>query len=349
MAARMKDVAERAGVSVTTVSHVLNSTPHRPIAAATRDRILAAVRELDYHADANARRLAQNRSNLFGLVVSEIANPFFPDVIKAFETSALAHGFDVLLCNTEYDAGRTHIAVRKMIENKVRGVAVITSMFDRVFAEELASREVPVVVLGAGLAGPGISAVELEFGRGMGQAIDHLIELGHEEIAFVSGPQHIASAIRIRDAFVHATGRRRVRTGRVVQSNYKVDGGASAVAALAAADGFPTAIACGNDLIAVGVISALEDVGISVPADVSVIGYDNILVSRLARPPLTTVEVPRELLGRTAFRALENMQRSPSHTGRVHKLGTELVIRRSTAAVRTEGLGPRSREAANAR
>jgi LacI family transcriptional regulator len=342
----MRDVAERAGVSVTTVSHVLNNTPHRPIAAATRERILAAVRELDYHADANARRLAQSRSNLFGLVVSEIANPFFPDVIGAFESAALARGFEVLLSNTEYDPGRSRATVRKMIENKVRGVAAITSMFDRALAAELASHGVPVVLLGAGPAGPRVGAIELDFGRGMGQALDHLVKLGHREIAFVSGPQRIASAVRIRDAFLREAAGRKLRPVRVVESNYKVDGGASAVAALAEGGEFPTAIACGNDLIAVGVLSALEDVGIGVPGDVSVIGYDDILVARLARPPLTTVSVPREVLGRTAFRALMKMQR-PEQAGWVQELPTELVVRRSTAAARTSS--PARSKAAKAR
>lgn len=332
MSCRMRDVAHRAGVSVTTVSHVLNKTPHRPVAPETRQRILDAVRDLNYHLDANARRLAQNRSNLFGLIVSEIANPFFPEVIRSFEDAALARGFDLLLCNTEYDPERSRLAVRKMLENKVRGVAVVTSMLDIAFAEQLAAEKVPVVVLGQGPTKPGISNINVNYAHGMSQAVDHLIELGHRDVAFVAGPQGIRSAARVRDSFVGGLGQRGLQPCQIVESNYKVDGGAAAVRSLLEQSVFPTAIVCGNDLIAVGVISALEQIGISVPEDVSVVGCDNILVARLARPPLTTVDVSRETLGKLAFKALHKMLRQPMRPGGIYQLETSLVIRKSTAS-----------------
>ncbi len=309
MPCRMRDVAQRAGVSVTPVSHVLNKTRHRPVALKTRQRVLDAVRDLNYHADANARRLAQNRSDLFGLIVSEIANPFFPEVIRGFEDAAVGRGFELLLCNTEYNPVRSGVAVRKMLENKVRGVAVVTSMLDAAFAEQLAAEKVPVVFLGQGPTKPGIGNINIDYALGMAQAVDHLIGLGHRDIAFVAGPQGIRSAVRVRDVFVGVLERRGLPPCQIVESNYKVDGGAAAVRSLWEQSVFPTAIVCGNDLIAVGVISALEEAGIGVPEDVSVVGCDNILLARLANPPLTTVDVPRERLGKLAFEALYKMLR----------------------------------------
>lgn len=125
MPSRMRDVAKQAGVSVATVSHVLNNT--RPVFAATRGRVLEAIRELNYFPNAHARRLARGGSDFFGLIISDIEKPFFPEIIKSFETAALERGFDVLLYATNYNPERARAAVRKMIENKVRGVAVMTS------------------------------------------------------------------------------------------------------------------------------------------------------------------------------------------------------------------------------
>ncbi len=145
MATTMKDVAERVGVSVTTVSHVLNRT--RPVASETVQRVMDAVQEMNYYKNALASRLAQNKSNFFGLVVSDIGNPFFPEVIKSFEAGALNKGFDLLLFNTNYDPRRAESAVRMMIENRARGVAIMTSEFSPVLTEELAAHHVGVVFL----------------------------------------------------------------------------------------------------------------------------------------------------------------------------------------------------------
>jgi len=126
----IRDVARYAGVSVTTVSHILNNTPHRPVAEATRRRVLQAVETLGYHTNLNARRLALDSSRLYGLVLSEIANPFLADAIRAYETAVLEVGCDLLLASTEYDSARAELAARKLIENQVLGVAVLTSKFD---------------------------------------------------------------------------------------------------------------------------------------------------------------------------------------------------------------------------
>src|SRR5579863_2607201 len=151
MALQMKDVAKKTGVSVTTVSHVMNKT--RFVAPQTKRRVLEVIGELNYHKDAHARRLAIGRSDFFGLIVSDIENPFFPEIVKSFESAALEAGFDLLLCNTNYDPKRIKGAVHKMIENKVRGVAIITSELATELAEELTANQVAVVFLDLGRVG----------------------------------------------------------------------------------------------------------------------------------------------------------------------------------------------------
>lgn len=331
---RMQDVAERSGVSITTVSHVINKT--RPVAPKTRQRVLEVIRQLNFYKNAHARRLARGGSDFFGLIVSDIANPFFPEIIKAFESAALARGFDLLLSNTNYDPHRTHVAVGKMIENEVRGVAVMTSEIDASVAEALSSHHVAVVFLDVGQVRTMVSNIRVDYSRGIFQAIDHLHKLGHSEFAFIAGPQNLRSAVTRRKAFTDALRQRGLPSHRTLEGNHRVDGGAAAVGLLFEQARFPTAILCSNDLTALGAIRALHDRGVRVPEDVSVVGFDDIDFAVVAHPPLTTIRLSRELLGTLAFQALEKLLRSKTHRGAEYVVGTELIVRQSTAAAPAE-------------
>jgi len=145
MAHTMREVARRAGVSLATVSRVLNNSEY--VSEETSRSVLEVVRELDYYKNVHARRLSTGRSDLFGLVISEIANPFFPEIIRGYQAMAWSRGFDVLLCNTEYDRERTKLVMRKLRESDVRGVAVVTSAVDRDMASELTDAGIPLVFL----------------------------------------------------------------------------------------------------------------------------------------------------------------------------------------------------------
>ena len=223
MPGRMEDVAKQAGVSVTTVSHVVNNT--RYVAPDTRRRVQEAVRQLGFYKDAHARRLARGHSDFLGLIVSDIGNPFFPEIIKSFETAALAKGLDLLLCNTNYDLDRTKAAVRKMIENKVRGVAVMTSEWGSQLARDLAAHQVAVVFLDLGTVAKHTSNIRVDYSKGIHLAIDHLIDLGHQDFAFVAGPQTLRSAVARQEAFIDALRQRGLATHRTWEGNNQVDRG----------------------------------------------------------------------------------------------------------------------------
>ncbi len=325
----MKDVAERAGVSLSTVSHVLNKT--RRAAPETESRVLRAVEELNFHVNAHARRLAMKQTDLFGLIVSEIANPFFPEIINGFQTAAWKEGFDTLLCNTEHDATRSRNAIRNMLQSGVRGVAIMSSALDRKAVEGLKSSGIGVVFYNLGPVERLVSNIEIDYLKGISQAIDHLIGLGHRRIGVISGPQTNRTAVALQKAMVEELERRKLRPFPVVESDFKVDGGASAVRAIMGQSSIPTAILCGNDLIAMGAMSALEEAGVKTPEDVSIVGFDDIFFARLASPPLTTVRIPRERLGELAFKALHKMSRSKRRMGAEYRIETDLVIRKSTA------------------
>jgi DNA-binding LacI/PurR family transcriptional regulator len=337
----IRDVAERARVSKATVSRVLNKAPY--VDSKTRQRVLDAARELKYYRNAHARRLARGGSDFFGLLISDIENPVFPELIKSFETAAAEKGFDLLLCTTNYAEDRTRAAIRKMIENRVRGVAVMTSGIGAESVAELTAHQVPVVSLDLGPASKLVSNIEINYAAGIGQAVDHLLTLGHQRFGFVAGLEPRRSAARYRQAVIQALAERGCPSPRLVECDQTTEGGSVAARTLMGEPDFPTAILCINDLAAVGVICALKEAGLDVPANASVVGCEDIYLARLVHPPLTTVKLDRKSVVKMAFEVLKQMLRSRQRHGTESVLETRLVVRQSTgpAPVGSSRDGPR--------
>ena len=332
----MKEVAKRAGVSPATVSRVLNKTHY--IADETRQRVLEAVSELNYYKNVHARRLSTGQSDLFGLVISEIANPYFPEVIRGFQAAAWDRGFDVLLLNTEYDPNRTQSVIRKLVESDVRGVAIMTSSIDDSATTLLTEAGVGMVFCNLCPPQRLVSNITIHYYRGVVEAIEHVAALEHRRAAVISGPETNGTAMNIRQAMLDGLKRRKMAPFPVTSCDYRVDAGASAVRDILSAPEIPTVIFCGSDLIAMGAMNALEEAGVRVPEDVSIIGIDDISFAFLARPPLTTIHVPREQLGRQAFHALDKMLSLKRKQGAEYTLETELVVRSSTGPARKHKL-----------
>ena len=330
----IRDVARAAGVWTATVSHVINNTRH--VSEEVRARVLAAVERCGYYPNAHASSLASGRSHALGLLISDIANPFFPEVVKAIEDAPFGHGYDVLLSNTNYDAERTSHYVRRLIGRKVAGVALMTSELDAALVGELARREVAVVFLDLGRPGPHTSNLCVDYEAGIEQAVRHLAELGHRRIAFVGGPEHLRSAARRLEAFRGAVAR--LLPGHaplIFRGDLKLDGGREATREmLAAGAGLPTAVVTANDLTALGVMGELRAAGLEIPRDVSVVGFDDIAFASLVEPRLTTVCLPRGEMGRHAVEALMETISHPEQRGVEIKIPTYLVVRGSTAAAR---------------
>jgi LacI family transcriptional regulator len=324
----MREVAKKAGVSPATVSRVLNKTQY--ISPETEHRVLEVVRQLNYHKNIHARRLSTGQSNLFGLVISEIANPYFPEIIRGFQAAAWDRGFDVLLFNTEYSPVRTESVIRKLIESDVRGVAIMTSSIGKSTTAELTAAGIGVVFCNLGPPERLTSNISIDYQRGISQAIEHVFELGHRRAAVIAGPGDNRTAITIKRALVAGLTARKLNPFPVIDCNYRVDSGASAVRSVLSRPKIPTVIFCGSDLIAMGAMNALEEEGVQVPQDISVVGIDDISFAFLARPPLTTISVPRERLGVIAFEALEKVLKGKRQKGADYYLETELVVRRST-------------------
>jgi len=333
----IRDVALKAGVSTATVSHVLNGT--RGTSAKTRERVLAAIKDLDYAQNQAARNLAMGRSTLFGLIISDIRNPFFPEVTASFQDQALAHNLDALVVNTNYDAHRTMTTVKRMIGLQVPAVAILTSQIDPGVIEMLSEKGVAAVYLDLGRVDRYISNILLDYEHGISEALEHLRSLGHERIAYIGGPDHLHSAQRRRLAFEESARQLGVDPSLIIDADFTVKGGYYACSKLLAAHS-PTAIVAANDLTAIGVLHRAYDGGLRVPEDLSVVGFDDILIAEYAQPALTTVAVPRTEIGRVAFQALWALLNDSAPSGREFRLGTRLVKRQSAIPPATQKSSP---------
>ena len=325
------DVAKRAGVSVTTVSHVVNGT--RDIAPETRDRVLAAIEALRYYKNTSARLLVRGKSDLVGLIVSDIENPFLPKLVKSFDRACAAAGLELLLGMTNYEAKKAEAAVRRMIESRVRGVAVMTSQIDGRLIEALVQADVPVVALDLPRTGKGKSSLSIDYAAGSAEAIDHLYLHGHRRVALIRGPSRILSACRYAAVLTSTVEDYGMTLVDSVEADAESEDGARAATQLLQSKHPPTAILCGTDLIALGVLGVASHLGVRVPADLSVIGSDDIAMANYSHPALSTVRIPRDAMGHEAFRLLEDVAGPPLRRGVEARIATSFISRASSGSV----------------
>jgi len=329
----IREIAKRARVSTATVSRTINRVP--TVSPALAKRVWKVVDELGYYPNTQARALVSGRSRIFGLIVSEIVNPFFPEIVQVFETIAVQHGYEILLTSTVHDPLRMETSVRRMLERRVDGVAVMTFGMEELLLEDLKTRNVPLVFVDVGPQRPRVSNIKIDYLYGIRQAVQHLAALRHRQIAFIAGPLTLRSAAARRDAFVESM--QEIGLGvapeLIVEGDHSLEGGRKAMAELRQMQPRPTAVLCSNDMTAIGVIRESYDQKISIPRDLSVIGFDDIRLAQFISPPLTTVRMSQAELARLAFHALlaEVRRRTPSPQGTEYTLQTALVLRESTA------------------
>jgi len=328
---RLKDVARTAGVSTATVSHVINNTKY--VSDATREKVVRAIKQCNYYANAHARSLASGRSNIIGLLVSDISNPFFPELVKSIEDAAFESGYNIILVNTNYDADRAADYVRRLIELKVAGVALMTTEFDFQLIDELAARKVPVVLHNVGTTGDHMNDVLVDYASGIDEAVSHLVELGHSRIVHIAGPARFRSAIIRQEAFLESFHRYLpgMPEPAIFEGDFKFAGGKQAAEKVLESQILPTAVVVANDLMALGAMQQFRDAGLEIPRDISIIGFDDITFAALSEPPLTTVCSPRAEIGRKAIEALMATIKHSADSGKVVRVQTFLVRRRTTA------------------
>ena len=329
----LEDVARRARVSTATVSRVLNGVD--VVKPKTRDRVMKAVTELKYHPNLNARSLAGVRSKTLGVIVSNLENPFFLDVYRSLETDCHAHGYEVLVANTDYRAEQLVASIRLMIGRRVAGLAVIVSEMENVLVQELIGSGIPVVFYDVGPSTRNITNIRVNYKRGVERVVDYLTALGHRKFAFV-GHHSALGPINERYRAVLDAIERLAPEAEIRESadSDSLEGGREAARRLLASGYAPTAIICVNDLMAVGVLKQLRESGVRVPEDISVTGFDNITLSEFCHPALTTVHIPRDRIGHTLFSILAPVETDKDLAGQEIVIDPEFVVRESTGPVK---------------
>jgi LacI family transcriptional regulator len=328
---RIKDVAKEAGVSTATVSHVINQTKF--VTEETRRKVLEAVEKLNFYPNAHARTLASGRSNIIGLLISDISNPFFPELVKSIEAEAFEQGFNIMLFNTNYDAGRAADYVRRLIELKVAGVALMTAELEPALIDDLTRKEVRAVFNDLGIVSEHMSNIVLDYSAGIDEAVRHLVSLGHKRIAHIAGSSRIRSGVIRREAFVEAVYRYLPENKEqlIFEGDFRFESGRLAATEILNLEELPTAIVVANDMMALGAMQELKSKGIKIPQDISIVGFDDIAFAALSEPALTTVCSPRVEMGRRAIEALITTIKIPNQRGIEIKIPTYLIVRDSTA------------------
>jgi LacI family transcriptional regulator, galactose operon repressor len=335
----IREIAKRAKVSTATVSRTINRVP--TVDPHLAKRVWKVVEELGYFPNTQARALVSGRSRIFGLVVSEITNPFFPEIVQVFEDMAVQNGYEILLASTVHDPKRMQLSVRRMIERRVDGVAVMTFGMEDLLLEDSKFRDVPLVFIDVGPNRPGVCNIKIDYMSGIRQAVQHLVALRHERIAFISGPADLKSAMARRTAFEQSMRELGLNAAPelVVEGDHTIEGGMRCMGTLLNQRSRPTAVLCSNDMTALGVMHKCYEERISIPEALSVVGYDDIRLARFVLPPLTTVQMSQPELARIAFQALltEVERQQPSKQGTEYTLKTSLVLRDSTAMAPSVG------------
>ena len=326
-------IARRANVSTATVSRTLNQSG--PVKAATARKVWRAVTELNYVPNSHARTLVSGRSRMIGVIVSDITNPFFPELLRSFETHAAEKQYDLLVTSTDYETSRMTACLRRMLERKVDGVAMMTSEMDLGVIKELSRRGVPIVFMDVGQVGPKMSHVAIDYGYGIRQAVDHVAGLGHTRIAFISGPLQLHSARTRRQAFLEGMRAHGLEPEKklIREGTHTAEGGRDAMAGLLRMSKRPTAVVSSNDWTAIGALNAAAAAGLRVPQDISIVGFDDIPLVSYTTPPLTSVRMSAADVGTVAFRALFGLISGERIEGDVYQIPTELVVRGSTARI----------------
>ena len=340
----IREIARRARVSTATVSRAINRVP--TVDPQLAKRVWRVVDELGYYPNTQARALVLGRSRISGLIVSEITNPFFPEVVQTFENVAVENNYEILVTSTVHDPKRMESSVRRMIERRVDGVAILTFGMEEALIEHLRDRKVPLVFVDVGPDVPGVANIRINYLNGIRQAVQHLAAMRHTRIAFIAGPQHLKSARARKDAFQSSMMEIGLRPDLIAIGNHQLEGGMKAFSELHSLKDEPTAALCSNDMTAIGVMRQAYEQKIRVPEDLSVVGFDDIHLTEFTTPPLTTVRMSQQELARIAFQALLTEVDEPkSSDPRQYELVTSLVLRRSTAlapAARPSDAGPKS-------
>lgn len=327
----MRDVAERAEVSVTTVSHVVNETRH--VSDELRERVQEAMDALGYRPNRLARSLRRGETHTIGVVVPDSSNPFFAEVARGVEDTSFAQRYSVILCNSDGDLEKELFYTNVLTAKQVDGILFVAAGVSTEHIRTLQKQKVPLVVVDREIPDVSVDEVLTDNVYGGESVTRHLIDLGHRRIGCITGPSNVTPSADRVTGYGRALEEASLPFDEeiVLKGDFQYEGGYRAAERLLTMDDPPTAIFACNDLMAVGVIRAAREMGWRVPDDLSVVGFDDVRLASFTSPPLTTVAQPKYEMGVVATELLlermESRDRPPQH----RLLETRLVVRQSTA------------------
>lgn len=336
----MKDVAKRAGVSLGTVSNVLNN--RKTVLPENKERVLKAVEELGFRTNMVARALKTKASNDIALIIPDFNNPFFPELARGVEDEANKAGLQVLLCNSDRMAAKEQKYIESLITKNISGLIMVKMQLPLEYIGQVC-KKMPVVLVDAGLpACCGYDVINIDDKGGTLKGLELLYSEGHTRIGFISGMMDSASSYSRYDTYLEFLEDKGLPTIKeyVIKGDYSWNSGYKASKVFMSLAVPPTAIFAANDLMAIGCIKALKELGLRVPQDVSVLGYDNIDMAKLCSPPLTTINQPKYDIGTLSVKMLlsrmelrQNAE-DDSRVGEQTLLPTYVVNRESVAEVK---------------
>jgi DNA-binding LacI/PurR family transcriptional regulator len=324
----MEDVAREAGVSRALVSLVFRGMPN--VSDQRRQAVLEAADRLGYQLHAVASRLASHRSRVIGVVVNDLGNPVFAEVVEEFQERADADGYRVILAAASHESAREHVAVETLLEQRPDGLMIAGSLLAAKALGDIA-RRTPLTLVGRVVREDAVDCVTTDDSHGAEMAVEHLSSLGHRAIAHVDGGKG-AGARERRSGYRRAMKRLGLQDEiRVLPGEYVEQAGVAAARQLLG-EGLPTAVFAANDLIAIGLIDTLRQARVRVPEDVSVVGFDNTILARLSSISLTTLSQTGSKLGTLAFETVLGRANGLHTESLVQVVDPQLVVRGSTAA-----------------
>jgi LacI family transcriptional regulator len=332
---RLKDVADAAGVHVSTASRALNDRTAPLVQLETLERVRQVANQLGYRVNGMARALKTRKSLTIGMVVPDITNPFFPPAVRGAEDVLARVGFSLLLSNTDNDEAKARRQVAAMLEGQVDGLLLAMVRRQDSLVDELRAAGTPLVMVNRTVDRGGVSAVVPDDYHGELQAVEHLYALGHRRIGFIGGPLYTSNGARRLASFEQAMAHLGLSDGGSVETvAFNVSAGYQAGALLLAEHPDTTAVIAGNDMLALGVIDAAAEKGLNCPGDLSVVGFNDMPLAERLRPPLTTIRVPEYDVGRRSAELLLEIIADPARPPETVLISGELIVRESTAPPR---------------
>ena len=344
MSVSMRAIAKLAGVSSATVSRVINGSSL--VTDETTRRIQKIIQDLKFVPNNSAIHLKSGKSQIYGIIIPDLTNPFFTELVKNFEELLVENEQELLVANTDFHSTRMQRSVRRMLLRRVDGVALLPSELEAASLESLIHNRIPVVTTDHYRIGSGLSDIVIDFAGGMAQMVAHLKGLGHTQVGFIGGTEGLVTSHVRRDSFLNALVKQGLssREGWIVAGNYKIDGGSAAMARILAQPEIPTAVVTANDLTAIGALRTAHEKGLNIPGDISIAGCDDIEMSDIVFPPLTTLRISRKEYAGMLFKALQMAGKDVTKPGHKFTLATRLIVRQSTGPVPVGNCRPTGRK-----